>query len=118
MSSRSLLVGRGTLDAGPRRLNPSQAGFGRASPGSYSTGRGALAADREGGRAMSFEGKAPLDRIDEDNDKRAAAFAGIERKSGETVGAKEMALTKRARDEDPALRAAKFAGIDRRGEGA
>jgi hypothetical protein len=66
---------------------------------------------------MSFEGKAPLDRIDEDSDKRAAAFAEIERRNGETVGAKEMAMTKRPRDEDPALRAEKFVGIERRGEG-
>ena len=67
---------------------------------------------------MSSEGKAPLDKIAEENEKRAAAFADIERKNGETVGAKEMAMTRRPRDEDPALRAEKFVGIEKRGEDA
>jgi hypothetical protein len=67
--------------------------------------------------AMSSEGKAPLDRINEDSETRAAAFADIERKNGDKVGAKEMAMTKRPRDEDPAQRTEKFLDIERRGEG-
>jgi hypothetical protein len=66
---------------------------------------------------MTWEGKAPLDRAQDDSESRAAAFADIARRSGDKVGAKEMAMTRRPRDEDPALRAEKFVRIERRADG-
>lgn len=65
---------------------------------------------------MSAEGKMPLDNRHEEGGARAERFAGIERQSGETIGAKEMALTRKPRDEDAARRAGKFLEIDRRAE--
>ena len=61
-------------------------------------------------------GKAPLDNAtDLGTTARAERFADIARRKGETIGAKEMALTKRPRDEDTAKRAEKFLDIERRG---
>lgn len=65
---------------------------------------------------MGWEGKAPLDRAQDENESRASAFADIERRNGDKVGQKEMAMTRRPRDEDPALRAEKFVEIERRGD--
>ena len=66
---------------------------------------------------MSTPGKAPLDnRSESSDDARAERYAEIERRSGEKVGAKEMALTKNRREEDDGKRAERFVDIERRGE--
>jgi hypothetical protein len=71
----------------------------------------------KGGVAMTTPGKAPLDnRSETSEDGRAERFAEIERRSGDKVGAKEMALTKKPRDEDDSKRAEKFVEIERRSE--
>lgn len=58
---------------------------------------------------MHREGRAPLDRArDEPITRRATTYADIQRRQGETVGAKEMTMTRRGRAEDPALRARRF----------
>jgi hypothetical protein len=62
-------------------------------------------------------GKALLDNAASfDTEARAARYADIARRQGETIGQKEMALTRRPRDEDASLRAKKFIEIERRGE--
>jgi hypothetical protein len=66
-------------------------------------------------RIMSRDGKAPLDNRTEP-EQRSDRYAEIERRSGETIGAKEMAMTRKPRDEDASKRAAKFLDIERRGE--
>ena len=72
--------------------------------------------NQEGDSEMA-EGKAPLDnRVEPPAEASAERYADIERKSGETVGAKEMALTKKPREEDASKRAEKFLDIERRGE--
>ena len=66
---------------------------------------------------MSTPGKAPLDnRSETSDDSRAERYAEIERRNGDKVGAKEMALTKNRRAEDDGRRAERFADIERRGE--
>ena len=66
---------------------------------------------------MSSEGKAPLDnRTEPPAENSADRYAEIERRSGDKIGAKEMALTKKPRDEDASKRAEKFIDIERRGE--
>lgn len=65
----------------------------------------------------SSTGKAPLDNAtDLGNEARAERYADIARRKGETIGAKEMAMTKRPRDEDSSKRAEKFLDIERRGD--
>lgn len=67
---------------------------------------------------MSNTGKAPLDNAtDLGTEARAERYAEIARRQGETIGQKEMAMTRRPRDEDASKRAEKFLEIDRRGEG-
>jgi hypothetical protein len=61
------------------------------------------------------DGKQPLDRGRTPTPGRAAAYARIARESGETVGRKQIALTRRARAEDPTQRAARFARMAREG---
>jgi hypothetical protein len=66
---------------------------------------------------MSTHGKAPLDnRSETSEDGRSERYAEIERRTGEKIGAKEMALTKKPREEDDSKRAEKFLDIERRGE--
>ena len=62
-------------------------------------------------------GKAPLDNAtDLGTETRAERYAEIARRKGDTVGAKEMAMTRRPRDEDASKRAEKFLDIERRGD--
>lgn len=66
---------------------------------------------------MTTPGKMPLDnRTEGDDETRAERFAEIERRKGDKVGAKEMAMTKKPRDEGDSKRAEKFLDIERRGE--
>jgi hypothetical protein len=66
---------------------------------------------------MKTDGKAPLDNRDEGPaEARAERFAEIERRDGEAIGRKEMAMTKRPREEDASKRAERFLDIERRGE--
>jgi hypothetical protein len=62
------------------------------------------------------QGKAPLDNTTPlGAEARAERFAEIERRQGDTVGRKEMAMTRRSRDEDQSKRRAeKFLDIERR----
>ncbi|MFN3614852.1 MAG: hypothetical protein ACK4WC_09875 [Rubrimonas sp.] len=63
---------------------------------------------------MHHEGRAPLDRGRDDAvARRPAAYAAIQRRAGETVGAKEMTMTRRARAEDGSLRTRRFVGLAR-----
>ncbi|MGF1658724.1 MAG: hypothetical protein ACFCUS_04800 [Rubrimonas sp.] len=63
------------------------------------------------------EGKAPLDnRAEPPAERSADRYAEIERRSGEKIGAKEMALTKKPREEDASRRAEKFLDIERKAE--
>lgn len=66
---------------------------------------------------MRTDGKAPLDNRDEGPaEARAERFAEIERRDGDAIGRKEMALTKKPRDEDASKRAERFVDIERRGK--
>ncbi|TVQ53175.1 MAG: hypothetical protein EA355_13790 [Rhodobacteraceae bacterium] len=65
---------------------------------------------------MRTDGKAPLDNREEGSaEARAERYAEIERREGDGIGRKEMALTKKPRDEDASKRAEKFLDIERRG---
>lgn len=65
---------------------------------------------------MMREGKAPLDRgRTYDDGGRTKAYADIARRSGETAGAKEMAMTRRLRDEAAPTRAGRFIAMARNG---
>jgi hypothetical protein len=64
---------------------------------------------------MPAEGRNPLDHADETGaEARARRFAEIERREGEPPGAREMAMTRRARDEDAAARTRAFLDIERK----
>jgi len=63
------------------------------------------------------EGKTILDHAPKEPDaRRPQKFADIERRQGETPGAKEMAMTRRRREEDDATRAARFLDRDRKSD--
>lgn len=64
------------------------------------------------------DGKQPLDRGRAPTPGRAAAFVDIQRRTGDPVGAKVLAMARRPRDERPAQRVGKFLDIARRGDGA
>ena len=60
-------------------------------------------------------GKAPLDQNTTlGNETRAERYAEIERRQGDKVSQKEMAMTRRPRAEDDSKRAEKFLDIERR----
>jgi hypothetical protein len=66
---------------------------------------------------LTKTGKARLDNAtDLGTETRAERYADIARRQGETIGAKEMAMTRRPRDEDASKRAEKFIDIERRGD--
>lgn len=59
--------------------------------------------------------KSPIDHVSNlGTQARAERFAEIARHQGETIGRKEMAMTKRPRDEDSAERAERFIDMERR----
>jgi hypothetical protein len=62
------------------------------------------------------EGKQLLDRGRVPTPGRTATYAELQRRSGETMSAQELAMTRRPRGEDAALRAVRFTEMQRRGE--
>jgi hypothetical protein len=64
--------------------------------------------------AMTTTGKAPLDnRVEKTAAQRAERFAEIERQRGDTIGRKEMVMTRNARAETTGQRVREFVRMER-----